>query len=223
MDGPAAGSHRVWYVIPSANPPRATECLARWKAQGYSTAVVVDQGMAQVPADFWGQIQPYPGYFPTVNQLIQKLWDQADLFVTGGDDMYPDPNLTAQELAAQFFERFPDGYGVMQPTGDRGIPGVDNICGSPWIGKAFIERTYGGKGPFWPFYYAYYGDEELCVVAKQLGVLWQRQDVTQHHAHFSRPGGLQKQPYQSHNERYWKRDQTIFFERKRAGFPGLHP
>jgi hypothetical protein len=214
----------VWYAIPSANPSRAQTCLAKWKAQGYKTAVMLDAGQPTIAADWCNHIDPYPGYFSTVNQMCRILFEAgADIVVTGGDDMYPDQKQNAQVLGRLFFKEFPDGYGVMQPVGDIGIPGTDKICGSPWIGKAFWERTYGGEGPFWHGYNSYYGDEEMFNVAKQLECLFQPKQVTQYHDHFSRPGGLPKQSYQQRNERYWKQDQQLFFQRKAAGFPQAMP
>jgi hypothetical protein len=41
--------------------------------------------------------------------------------------MLPDPR-PAQEIAEAFLARFPDGFGVLQPTGDT-MDGTDRICG----------------------------------------------------------------------------------------------
>jgi hypothetical protein len=212
----------IWYVIPSANPSRAAQCLEAWKNLGYKTACILDEGMSKVQCDKLTTIKPYPGYFTTVNNAAKSLLatTQADIIVTGGDDMFPHAALTAQVIGEQFFERFPEGFGVMQPVGDKAIPGVENICGSPWMGRDFCERSYGGNGPFWHDYYAYFGDQELKEVAEQWSVLWQRDDLTQIHLHWARPGGPQKQPYQHHNETYWERDKAIHAQRAAQQFPG---
>lgn len=213
----------IWYAIPSANPSRAQECLEQWQAHGCRTAVALNKGMPQLQtADLHMWMDPYPGYFPTVNQMCMRILEEhsADIIITGGDDMYPSSAHTAQQIGKEFFERFPTLYGVMQPTGDRGIPGVDNICGSPWIGREFIRRAYGGKGPFWHQYFAYYGDEEMKCVAERLGVLQQRPDISQYHDHFSRAGGPPREPYQIRNEKFWIQDQNIFKHRAAHSFPG---
>lgn len=212
----------VWYAIPSANRERAQGCLQKWWDRGYKTAVAFDHGTVRIDTADYQTWVHYNGYFPVTNELIKYLYleEEADLVVVGGDDMHPDPNKTAQEIAVEFFERFPDTFGVMQPIGDRGIDGTDRICGSPWIGRDFALRMNQGKGPFWNEYYAYYGDEELKVVAEELGVLWQRPDLTQFHHHWCRPGGPPKQGYQHRNERFWNRDQTIFRRRQVSKFPG---
>ncbi len=67
----------TWYCIPSARPPAEAEaCLSKWRERGYKIAVWRDE----------------------VDQLIHT----ADYFVGGIDGIdYPDPNHTADEIAAQ--------------------------------------------------------------------------------------------------------------------------
>lgn len=211
----------IWFALPSANPGRAQETLHRWKSQGYQTAVVLDQGAPPITADLVTWADPYPGYFPAMNALGARLLPQADIVVFGGDDMFPDPLQDAQQIGARFLARFPDGLGILQPIGDQGIPGVHTICGSPWVGREFLRRAYGGTGPFWNGYKAYYGDQEMKDVAERLGLLWQEPTLTQYHAHFSRPGGMPKMSYQVRNESlHWNNDKALFYTRKAAGFPG---
>jgi hypothetical protein len=213
---------RIFYAIPSANPGRAQETLRRWKERGYQTAVLLDPGAPKIEADFvtWA-VPSYPGYFPAMNDLTRVLQPLADIVVFGGDDMFPDPTQDAQQIGAKFVERFPDFLGVLQPIGDQGIPGVETICGSPWVGREFLRRAYEGKGPWWGGYRAYYGDQEMKEVAEKLGCLWMEKSLTQHHAHFSRPGGMPKMPYQVQNEqRHWHPDKALFYQRRAAGFPG---
>jgi hypothetical protein len=212
----------IWYVIPSANPPRAAQCLQLWKSKGYKVACALDAGMPPVLADRLSFVNPYPGYFSTVNQMAKNVLEttDADIIITGGDDMYPDQRFTAAEIGVNFTDHFPDLYGVMQPTGDKAIDGVDRICGSPWVGRTYCEEAYGGNGPFWPGYFAFFGDEEMKVVAEVEGVLWQREDLVQIHNHWARPGGPQKTQYQVGNDRFWERDKAMFAERKANNFPG---
>ena len=214
----------IWYAIPSANPGRCSASFKAWKQRGYMCCCLLDKPDHEVPeADLVVRVQPYPGYFTSVNRMAQRLVREhaADIVVTGGDDMWPDPNHTAEEIGQQFMEKFPDGYGVMQPTGDD-LDGTDRICGSPWMGRRWALEGYGGLGCFWPEYKAFYGDEELRHVSEALGVLWQRPDLVQHHDHWTR-GGVQKMtPYQRKNEAvYFEPDGAIYKARKAAGWGGM--
>jgi len=211
----------VWYAIPSANPTRCSVAFQKWRAQGYKCAVVLDPTSSAVPeADLTLRPKPYPGYFRSVNALAKAIGSSASIVVTGGDDMTPDPTFTAQQLAEQFYERFPDGYGVMQPTGDD-LPGTEKICGSPWFGRAWLDESYEGNGPMWHEYRSFSGDEELRFVAEAQGVLWQRRDLVQRHDHWTRRGLAAMTNYQRRNEAlYFERDAALFRERQDLGFPG---
>lgn len=132
-------------------------------------------------------------------------------------------------------------YGVMQPTGDRWGDTpinrqrfgqdrgayIDRVAGSAWIGREFIRRTYGGRGPMWPEYFHMFNDEELQLVAEKLGVFWQRRDLTHMHNHCQReahPGASVGQPPEFLERAYsranWDAMRGIFEARKEAGFPG---
>jgi len=214
-------TYEVWYAIPSASMIRAGACLHKWRRRGFRTAVMIDPGTVVDHTNLADRVicvDPYPGYWQASVMLCRDVLDTADIVVCGGDDIYPDPDANPQRIAAEFYERFPDGFGVMQPTGDD-LDGTDRICGSPWFGKAWIEEAYDRNGPFWPGYEAFFGDEDLFNVAKMLGVLWQRPDLTQFHDHWIRPGGPKKTDYQIRNDRFWEYDQKLFNERKAAGFP----
>lgn len=108
--------------------------------------------------------------------------------------MYTDPDGTSHSSIG----RFPwSTFGVMQPTGDmKAWPEshVDKICGSPWMGREFCRRMYGGNGPFWHSYYHMYGDEEMHEVCKMLGILWNRADLSHYHHHWIREAREKKQP-----------------------------
>lgn len=220
-------------------------------------------------------VQEYPGYAKAVNAIINgviKLHDpNADWFVTGGDDIFPDKTKSAEEIARECSDRFtglnwpPRGategmstpwerlrysgprneaeastFGVMQPTADRwheGVGGfsnapIDRVCGSPWMGREFCRRMYGGKGPLFEGYRHMFVDEELQEVALKLGVLWQRRDLTHFHKHWGRgetdksivndpkiPDHLVKWNTPEH----WRESKQMFDERKAAGFPGHEP
>lgn len=267
----------VWVVMPSARPvDEVNRVLRLWRERGYKSFVWRDEKakaqnddlanalmvteMEAVGADmvFFGE---YPGYASAVNQLIKMLLGSINAhaapqwFVAAADDIEPDPNKTADEIAWQCSQHFGcmvdetgDGeyailrgstFGVMQPTGDRWgaeeawarkmfphAPAyIDRICGSAWIGREFIERTYGGKGPFFPGYSHMFADEELQNVAQSLGVLWQRPDLTHKHNHWGRKQGATRAdipPFlvEANSPEHWNKAKALFNERKMAGWPG---
>jgi hypothetical protein len=109
----------VWYAIPSANPGLCRAHLPAWRERGYRVAVLQNGRREDVPADLCVWSERYPGWAASVNALRRRPeLAGADIVVTGGDDMLPDPDRDADALAAEFFARFPDGFGVMQPVGD---------------------------------------------------------------------------------------------------------
>lgn len=239
----------VYMVMPTANLARANIAIQRWKAHGYKVAVYVEDILPE-GADAYTQGDEYRGYWSAVNQLVRNKHVDADVFVAAADDMDPDPNHTAQEIGKQFLERFPDGFGIMQPCGDPSgpepwdqyvvrcpedakafdkpvdpVPAAARICGSPWFGRGWVERAYQGGGPMPARYFHFYGDEELRAVAQRLGVLWLRPDLTQTHHHWTFPTGAGKpELYQERNSKdHWAKDQATYEARKAAGFPGHEP
>lgn len=136
----------VWYTIPSAKPDGGTVKL--WKAKGYRVAVFRDLGAPALPEADFVVTGEYRGYASAVNTLIRRILHadpKVDWFVTGGDDVHPDPNHTPDEIARQCSKHFTirpdlawkdgvsidkrvhawelgavtvDTLGVMQPTGD---------------------------------------------------------------------------------------------------------
>lgn len=226
-------SYSIVYAIPTANADLATERLARWKARGYGTAVLANGPAYQAAvgnADRVFRCETYPGWARSVNILCSNL--TADIVITGGDDMDPDPKADPQQVAREFVEHFGGLYGVMQPTGDRwgenesatspSGPVSERICGSPWMGREFYTRWNGGLGPLWPAYVHNFADEELCETLKLHGLLWQRRDLTHHHDHWLRTG--RRMPdYMRAPMAAWDRDQKLLRQRKRTGFPGHDP
>lgn len=133
------------------------------------------------------------------------------------------------------FEEKLSTFGVMQPTGDRwgddaysrqrwpDAPAmIDRICGSPWIGREFALRINGGNGAWWPEYRHNWADEEMQCVAKALGVLWQRRDLTHYHDH-SRRKSPNWAPHQLWFDADYKAMKPLFEKRKAEGFPGSAP
>lgn len=213
----------VWFAIPSANAAQARATLPAWRDMGYRVAVLQDRFRFDVSADLvvrdW---TTWRGWVASVHHLcrLPELRDAA-VVVTGGDDMYPDPKLRADEILEQFLDRFPGTFGVMQPTGDT-MDGTDRICGSPWLGRAFRQLINGGAGPFHTGYFSYYADEELLNVSTALGCLWQRPDLIHRHDHWSLRG--ESTPlYLRASMKRWNADESLFLRRRILGWPGAVP
>ncbi len=209
----------VWYCIPSARPAaEAKACLDAWRDMGYKVALWLDSPAGPWLGGFNAEVvmgaKKYPGYARAVNTLIAHVMSvvdpQAEWFVTGGDDVWPDPTKRAWEIAHEcafhLWNEQANAYagayemtewrtmGVMQPTGDRWHEGkggfanapIDRVCGSPWMGREFCRRINQGQGPLWDEYEHMFEDEELQCVAEKYGILWQRRDLTHKHQHWGR-------------------------------------
>lgn len=217
--------HEVWFAIPSASVERCRERLPAWRELGYHVAILQNQERGEIPADIVEWSDTYPGWGESINILCARIVPKsASIVVSGGDDMLPEPTKTAQELAGEYFERFPDGFGVMQPAGDGFMWGA-NYCGSPWFARPFFESMNRGRGPMHGGYRHNWADYELFWVSRCMGCLWMRDDVLQYHAHFTRDGVEEETPT------WWTRnvadadrkDCELFLARKYRAFPGHEP
>jgi len=217
-------SDEVWLVLPSANEANCARSLPRWRAQGYRIAVLQDRVRFEVEADVVLHRDEYRGWAWGVNTLCREaVPESCRVVVAAGDDMLPDPDRSAQQLGAEYLNRFEDGFGVMQPTGDRFLHS-QTYCGSPWFGRGWIERAFAGRGPIPTGYTHNWADMELHWVARGLGRLWLRPDVTQHHEHFSRSDEKEAPAYWNATAgRSDVADARTFSERAWAGFPGCEP
>ena len=217
----------VYLAIPTANVANCRRYLPRWREMGYKIAILRDAATGspteEIPADIVVWVDQYMGWAASVNHLCKHVIPSScRVIVTGGDDMLPDPHYSAQQIASQFLKRFPDTFGVMQPQGDDFLH-ASRYCGSPWLGRAWWTKMYGGDGPLCRDYWHNWADNELYWLSKCMGVLWDRPDLSHHHAHFSREG---KAP-----EDYWTRnvsgkdrvDVQTFVARSWLGFPGHEP
>src|SRR3990167_10662977 len=113
---------KVFVVYPSANPPRAYETALKWKQMGYQVGVYFDTGVAGDSGAYHEWRGPYEGYWATCNWMANMLvngQEQAQIIIYAADDIEPDTTKTCQEIGAAYLEKYPDLYGVMQPTGDR--------------------------------------------------------------------------------------------------------
>lgn len=182
----------VWFVIPSKRPAaEANACLGAWHAMGYHTAVAREAVDGEVNCSLLEVVQEYMGWPASVNHLAKIVLEKDSSclwIVTGGDDYWPDPLKGAEEIAGEASAHFSGTFGVMQPTGDPWSDSqgriIERIAGSPWLGREWCRRAYGGNGPLPPYYFHNYADEELQHVAKRLGVFWQRPDLVQQHKHW---------------------------------------
>lgn len=239
----------IWLTIPSARPHlEAGPVIQRWKSQGYKIALWRERDdEVNRMADFSVAL-PYPGYAKAVNALVQNvmgLSPQADWMVAGGDDIFPEPNFTAQELAAQMTEHFPDLFGVCQFTGDRwgddpfsrarwpDAPAyADRILGSPWMGREYCRRAHGGLGPFHPDFFHMHVDESAFEYCKMLGILWQRRDLIHYHDHWGRkedaspadcPDFLKPVSVGIEGQKHWEESKAILDRLKAERFASCLP
>lgn len=216
----------VWYAIPSASAANCARTLPEWRARGYRIALLQDRDKRfDAPAEvIVAPFERYPGYGRAINHLIHEVVPAgAPIVVTGGDDMYPDMAHSAAEIAEQFLARFPDTFGVMQPTGDD-YGNTRNICGSPWIGREFARRVYAGQGPYCRDYFQLYEDQELHDVAEKLGALWKRPDLSHFHEHWQRAAADARPPaYLEASLSREAQSRAIYQRRRDGGFPGHEP
>lgn len=230
----------TWLCIPSKRPAaEVNPTLAKWRAKGYRIAIWRDPGDEPVDCDLLIR-EPYQGYARAVNAVVAAVLEMnpsCEWCVAAGDDTEPDPNYTADSIAAECTTHFGGTFGVMQPTGDRWgedprLPNlhpmrtayIDRVCGSPWLGREFCERMYHGTGPLFDGYFHMYVDEELQAVAVKLGVLWQRPDLLHLHRHWARETGKRPAFLETVNSpQHWNQAKRLFETRKAEGFPGHQP
>lgn len=213
----------VWVVFPTCNAERAHAAVGKWRVQGYKVAVLIEDVF---DSDFLPdlelllQVPMYPGYFRACNALakaVMAIDPKAVAVVCAADDMEPDPDVRADDIGEEYAERFPDGYGVMQPIGDD-LDGTDRIAGSPWCGRGWVRDAYEGEGPLCPAFMQFFADELLMHDAVALEKFWSRPDLTQRHLHWTREGSDGKTKYQAENsDKYWAVDQRTFKARIEKG------
>lgn len=207
--------------MPVANAENCRKNIPKWLGMGYEVVLLQDRFEFDVPGAKIVRMpdKQYLGWPKSVNHLVKNVIDpEVGIVVAAGDDMTPDPAHRAQEIARAYWERFPDGFGILQPIGDD-LDGTDRICGSPWMGRSWLDNAYLGNGPMCGEYFQFYADEELLNVSRLLGVLWQEPLFTQYHDHWTRKG--ENRPhYQDLSQNHWESDKAIFERRKAAGFPG---
>jgi hypothetical protein len=202
------------FAIPVADDDkeRAGRTFKLWQALGYQTAALIDGGEAPAHCDVVIR-QQYKGWAWAVNTLADAL-DGFDWLVTGGADIDPDPQRTAQQIAAECYDHFGGTYGVMQPVGDPyGALEIQSACVSPWLGLRWRQRHRMHEG-----YYHFFADTELAEVAGGLNRLWWNHDITQFHDHWMRRHQLRPGHLELAAKRH-KTDRALFTLRKSLGFP----
>jgi len=211
---------KPWVVWPSPNLERSRRMVEVWREFGARVAVLLNppHKHTDLPeADMVIVQEGWSGFPVAANLLCHEV--PGDIVVVVGDDIYPDPSWTAQGVGQEMLQRFPGLEGVMQPIGDE-YGWTHKCAGSPWIGRGFIEKAYGGvAGPFWPGYFHYFCDQELQEYATSLGVFQQRPDLTQFHDHWQRKKDGKRPKYLRKAKQHWAKDRALFNARKREKWP----
>ncbi len=101
---------KSWLCIPSARPiAEVVPVVAAWKAQGYGVALFRNDLEKVEGADLIVDVPYYPGYARAVNHLaamVLETYPEVDWIVAGGDDTFPDPNKTGDEIAEELSQHF---------------------------------------------------------------------------------------------------------------------
>ena len=209
----------VLVAWPTVDVAEANVTAGIWKGRGYDTAILTEQPTEpQQHIDHTICVPTWKGFPNAANELCQAFSSQYDIIVIGGNDLYPDRAHLACEIEAEFKDYFGGTFGLMHPTGDRyGL--IDDAAICPWIGSEYIAKMYGGKGPYCEEYYHYFCDGELQDAATLNGTFWQREDLSQFHAHWSRHGATRPQHLQVAKDHH-PEDQRTYHARKANNFPG---
>ena len=206
----------VAFAVPVADDDmvRAASTFAAWRALGYATAALVDGEQSPDNCNHVVRTPPYRGWASAVNRLSDHLpW--ADWIVTGGVDIMPVAERTADDLSNECGEHFRGTYGVMQPTGDRygALLNEPMACVSPWLGREWRQQH-----PLHEGYRHFWADAELFHVAQARCRLWLRPELVQYHDHWARRGEAEPghlAPATAANAD----DRALFEQRLAAGFP----
>lgn len=212
-------AHNIWCLIASSDPEACRRVLPLWRQQGYKAAVLQIGTPAELTADLTVRTPADAGQVANLNYLAERVIPKsANLAVLANDHAGPDGVFTAQELAEQFFERFPNGFGVMQPSAELS----DRFTApTPFVGRAWIDSAYGGYGALHGGYRRWFG-AELCWAARALHAYWDRPDLAHHTV--TGPGAMSAATRRDHvAEAEFLNDRIIFEQRVREGFAGCEP
>lgn len=147
------------------------------------------------------------GYWHALTHATEAT--DAELLVNLANDLLPGPRWLERGLAA-YRERFGDGHGLMGFNGDG--HGPEHSC--HFIIHRQLLKRYGG----WPVWYRHnFGDTELCTRAQQDGCYAKAPWALLYHDH-PIAGKASDEVYAA-GMADWNRDQQLFRERWRAGWP----
>jgi hypothetical protein len=211
----------VWFVIPSKRPhPEVGVCLGAWRDMGYEVAVARERADGSVYpfASHNLPVHSYLGWARSVNLIVGKVMAEfadADWFVTGGDDYWPDPHRRAEEIAAECSHHFaafhagPDAapgvdlsvksviaavngvalhsFGVMQPTGDRWGEGRCTTCNAEGRVVAATTLTQYGVTECLEVCPDCHGTRHSAVIDRICGSPWMGREFCRRMYHGSGP------------------------------------
>jgi len=205
--------NEIWAVWPTLHQEKSIEMISFWHEYEYNVAVLVNPPFTHddfIEADIVIVQPEWRGFPAAANILCKEV--PGNIVVVVGDDIHPDKK-SAQEIGERFLKRFPDTFGVIQPTGDK-FGSWDKCAVSPWIGRKFIEQV----GPYHEGYFHYFSDQELQEHAMKLGVFEQWDDINQYHDHWQRNEEQKRPLHLLKAKKKWHDDKRIFEERKLKGF-----
>lgn len=185
----------VWVAIASQDREAASECLAAWRERGYKTAVLFSYGMETITeADLIFYVGDYDSDYAALSLAARLLVDQhaADIVVAGRTTSRPDESANPAVVAANAFNRFPDGCFVIRTAAP----------GPLWLGRGWVEQAYKGTGPFWIQYKHAWAETETAIIAARLDRMVDRPDIRQ-----------------THLFTICKEDNALFHERLAKSFP----
>jgi hypothetical protein len=216
---------KVWYAVPSARPvAEAQACFDAWRDMGYATAAT--RKRPDLNVDRLACLPEYPGLWVATNYLAKLVLDEdpeCQIVVTGGDDVWPDTTKRADQIADEFVAHFRGTLGVMQPTKDL-PPGHSGLAWSPWFGREWCRRAFGGRGPAEPAFWHYYGDLAIAQAAWRHDVWWERPDLKHTHRNWKELR-VPRPPHLAEARDRWQADKDLYTRLAAAGFPntGLMP
>lgn len=191
---------KCWIAVPSGRPvAEAAATYLRWVARGYTSLALFRDEQDGLPeilkasgATVLTLVGKYPGYAPALNYLSKAVLSQdksAEWLVAANDDTLPDPDNEPSTICSSLTQHFGGTFGVCQPTGCRWAGGsIDDIAGSPWMGREWCRRAHAGQGPMCPVFFHMEVDVALLWAAEREGVYLRRKDLTHRHEHFCRSG-----------------------------------
>jgi hypothetical protein len=210
-----------WIVFPAGNPVAGQVCANLWKHAGWRVAAQTDPGQPQIKCDL-PITAPFASVAETFNTFARQLRGAKGI-IYGNDDEFPGYGADVENFTAAFLSRFPDTFGVAQPT-RCSTPDIIGGAPYPLVGGEFARRINGGQGAFREEYGHYFDDRELHDVAELLGCFAVLPDVEIKHLHHSYgfPDMLPKQARQRARDRH-ANARKLYEERKANGFPGHEP